>query len=46
MGWKKQQIGQHREAARQLCEVKDEAFKIMRKNPAISEHEVADFIPS
>ena len=42
--WTTQQIRQHREAARQLCEIKDETFKIMRKNPAISEHEVAGFI--
>jgi Xaa-Pro aminopeptidase len=42
--WTKEQIDQHKKAARLLCEIKDEIFQLMRENKTITEYEVQDFI--
>jgi Xaa-Pro dipeptidase len=42
--WNLEKIDDHVEAAEMLCQIKDDAFDLIRKNPQISEYEVQQFI--
>ena len=44
--WTSKQVEQHEEAAKILCEIKDEVFELMRQKQNISEYEVVEFILS
>jgi Xaa-Pro aminopeptidase len=44
VGWSRKQIEQHKKAANLLCEIKDEIFDFLHKNPTTTEFEVQQFI--